>query len=123
MNIRSLQQGLQYCGRVTSVRQSYHVFEARNHYFVLSFARARSRAGSGYFNLIAKPAVDYVQAKFGGNARVTAKEIATRRTKLIRTSLQALNVLYILVALGQATIARQGERRQLFFSVRKRKEQ
>jgi hypothetical protein len=32
----------------------------------------------------------------------------------------ALNILYVLVALKQATILRAGEHRQLFFSVRRR---
>src|SRR5688572_30328058 len=118
MNIKSLQQGLQYCGRATGVRQTYHVFEAPQYYFVLSFARAKSRAGSGYFNLISKSAVDYVHSRFGGRARVTAKEVASaaKRTGLVRTNLFALNILYVLVALEQAAITREGEHRQLYFA-------
>ena len=45
--------------------------------------------------------------------------VASRRTRRIPTTLVALNVLYILVALGSASIARAGENRQLFFTVRK----
>jgi hypothetical protein len=120
MNIRTLQRGLRYCGRVTAVRQTYHVFESAGYFFVLSFARAKTRRGSGYFNLIDKAAVDYVHERVGGTRGVTANQVvaAARRTRHIPTRLVALNVLYVLVALGSATITRAGENRQLFFAVR-----
>ena len=122
MNIRALQRGLQYCGRVDAVRQTYHVFDGKGMFLVLSFARARARRGSGYFNLVDKAAVDYVQGRFGGKrGGVTANSVvaAARRTRHIPTRLLALNVLYVLVALQRAAIVRAGEHRQLFFSVRK----
>jgi len=121
MNIRALQRGLQYCGRVDAIRQTYHVFDGKGLFLVLSFARAKARRGSGYFNLVDKAAVDYVQARFGGTRGVTAKAVlaAARRTRHIPTRLLALNVLYVLVALQRAAISRAGEHRQLFFSVRK----
>jgi hypothetical protein len=122
MNIRSLQRGLTYRGRVKAVRQTYHVFEAQGYFFVLSFALSKARRGSGYFNVIDTRAVDYVQQRMGGSRAVTAKDVAAaaRRTRYIPTTLAALNVLYILVALRAASIARAGENRQLFFSVKKR---
>ena len=121
MNIRTLQRGLKYCGRVRATRQTYHVFEAQRYFFVLSFALSKTRRGSGYFNVIDTDAVDYVQRRVGGTRGVTAREVvaASRRTRHIPTSLVALNVLYILVALGSASIVRAGKHRQLFFSVRK----
>ncbi len=121
MNIRSLQRGLQYCGRVEAVRQTYHVFESAGYFFVLSFARSKARRSSGYFNLVDKSAVGYVQERFGGTRGVTANDVvaAARRTRHIPTRLLALNVLYVLVALGRASITRSGEHRQLFFAVRK----
>lgn len=121
MNIRKLQQGLKYRGRVAAVRQSYHVFEAKDYFFVLSFARPRARRGSGYFNVVDQAAVRYVQARVGGRSGVTANDVVSvaRRTKHVSGGLQALNILYVLVALEQATILRSGEHRQLFFSVRK----
>ena len=121
MNIRSLQRGLRYCGRVDAVRQTYHVFESAGYFFVLSFARARSRRGSGYFNRVDKAAVDYVHERVGGTRGVTANSVlaVARRTKHIPTRLLALNVLYVLVALQWATITRSGANRQLFFAVRK----
>jgi hypothetical protein len=121
MNIRKLQQGLKYRGRVEAVRQTYHVFEASDYFFVLSFALSKARRGSGYFNVVNRRAVDYVQAHLGGKSGVTAKDAVTvaRRTKHVPTSLLALNILYVLVGLGQARIMRAGEHRQLFFAVRK----
>lgn len=123
MNIRKLQQGLKYRGRVEAVRQTYHVFEASDYYFVLSFSLSKTRRGSGYFNVVNRAAVDYVQGHLGGRSGVTAKDAlaAARRTKHIPTSLMALNILYVLVGLGQARIMRAGEHRQLFFAVRKRR--
>jgi hypothetical protein len=119
MNIRSLQRGLQYCDRVEAVRQTYHVFESAGYFFVLSFARSRARRSSGYFNLVDRRAVEYVQRRFGGTRGVTANDVAARRTRYIPTRLLALNALYVLVALKQASITRSGEHRQLFFTVRK----
>jgi hypothetical protein len=121
MNIRTLQRGLEYRGRVKAIRQTYHVFEAPRYFFVLSFALSRARRGSGYFNVIDTEAVDYVQQRMGGTRGVTAKDVvaAARRTRHIPSTLAALNVLYILVALRSASIVRAGKNRQLFFSVKK----
>ena len=121
MNIRTLQRGLKYRGRVKAVRQTYHVFEAQRYFLVLSFALSKARRSSGYFNVIDTDAVDYVQHRMGGTRGVTAKDVvaAARRTQHIPTTLSALNVLYILVALRSASILRAGKHRQLFFSVKK----
>jgi len=123
MNIRTLQRGLKYRGRVEAVRQTYHVFEAHGYFFVLSFALSKSRRGSGYFNVIDTDAVDYVQQRIGGARGITAKDVVARarRTRYIPTTLVALNVLYILVALGSASILRSGANRQLFFSVKRQR--
>ena len=121
MNIRKLQRGLKYRGRVAAVRQTYHVFEARDGFLVLSFALSRARKGSGYFNVVDLAAVKYVQKRLGGRSGVTAKDVVSsaRRTKHVASSLSALNILYVLVALEQAALLRVGTHRQLFFSIRK----
>jgi hypothetical protein len=121
VNIRKLQRGLNYRGRVKAVRQTYHVFEASDYFFVLSFALSRARRGSGYFNVVSMAAVRYVQARFSGRSGVTAKDVVSvaRRTKHVPTTLVALNILYVLVALDQATILRAGVHRQLFFALRR----
>ncbi len=121
MNIRKLQQGLKYRGRVAGVRQTYHVFEAQDYFFVLSFALSMARKGSGYFNVVDLAAVNYVQQRLGGKSGITAKEVfaSARRTKHVSSSLAALNILYVLVALEQAALLRVGANRQLFFSIKK----
>ena len=82
---------------------------------------SKSRRASGYFNVVSTAAVDYVQTRLGGKSGVTAKDVvvAARRTKHVPTSLLALTILYVLVALEQARITRSGEHRQLFFALRK----
>jgi len=66
-------------------------------------------------------AVDYVQQRLGGTRGVTARDVmaTARRTRHIPSTLAALNVLYILVALRSASIVRAGKHRQLFFAVKK----
>jgi Cu/Zn superoxide dismutase len=122
MKIKMLEHGLHYCGRAEGVRQTYHVFEAPNDYFVMSFARSKAKAGSGYFNVVSKKAVEFVRKRHGRAGRLTAKDVAAkgRRTRHFPTNLVALNVLYVLVALKQASIVHEGEHRQLFFSLRKK---
>ena len=98
------------------------MFEASDDFFVLSFALSKSRRASGYFNIVSIAAVDYVRDAWKQSG-VTAKDVvaAARRTKHVPTSLMALTILYVLVALEQARITRSGEHRQLFFAVRKRR--
>ncbi len=118
-NLVKLQSGLVYRGEVRGVRQTYYVFEAEGAYFVMSFARAESKPGAGYFNLVDAKAVDYVRSRFAGERNVTARDVAARarRTSHAPTSLVALNILYVLVALNEAEIVGEGPNRQLLFSV------
>lgn len=118
-SIARLQSGLVFRGEVAAVRQTYYVFEAEGAYFLLSFALAESKAGSGYFNVVDAKAVDYVRERFAGGRAVTAKEVAARarRTAHAPSNLAALNILYVLVALGRAKIVREGTNRQLVFSI------
>jgi hypothetical protein len=97
------------------------VFEAQDYFFVLSFALSMARKGSGYFNVVDVAAVNFVQKRLGGRSGVTAKSVVSvaRRTKHVASRLAALNILYVLVALGQAILLRTGVHRQLFFSIRK----
>ena len=83
MNIRTLQRGLNYRGRVKAVRQACHIWKDQRYFFVLSFALSKARRGSGYFNVIDTEAVDYVQRRMGGTRAVTAKDVvaAARRTR------------------------------------------
>ncbi|HWM29922.1 MAG TPA: hypothetical protein VNQ14_15780 [Woeseiaceae bacterium] len=120
-NIARIKSGLEFRGEVSGVRQTYYVFEAEVCFFVLSFARSESKPGAGYFNIVDKTAIDYVRERFAGDRKVTAKEVyeRARRTKHVPTSLIALNVLYVLTALGEAEIVGEGLHRQLLFSLRR----
>lgn len=121
MKMRMLEHGLHYRGRATGIKQTYHVFEASDDYFVMSFARAKSKAGGGYFNVVSRKAVDFVRKRHARAAKLTAKEVATKakRTRHFPTNLVALNVLYVLLALKEARIVGEGDHRQLYFSLRK----
>jgi hypothetical protein len=101
MNIRSLAHGLKYCGEAMGKRQTYFVFESRPGYVVMS--ASRTKRASGYFNLVSRKAVERIRRGYAGRQDVTAKQLASRsRGPGVRDALQALNILYVLVATGAA---------------------
>jgi hypothetical protein len=101
VNIRSLAKGLKFCGEATGKRQTYYVFESGKAYVVMS--ASRTKRASGYFNLVSRATVERIRRSYAGKQDVTAKGLATRsRGAGIRDALQALNVLYVLVATGAA---------------------
>jgi len=120
MNIRSLTTGLQYRGEVEGKRQTYYVFEGRSQYLVMSFSRSKPKAGN--FNVVASDAVAYVAGRFAGRQRLTAKTVykTSRRPRLVGSHLAALNVLYVLVAIGQAKIDARFHEREIYFNVKRR---
>lgn len=117
-NIRSLAAGLQFRGEVSGMRQTYYVFEARRYYFVLSFSK--SKRSSGNFNLVSARAVAYVRRNFAGRQDLTAKLLVarSRKPRLVGSALQALNILYVLVALGAAVRDERFRDRELHFNIR-----
>ncbi len=101
MNIRSLAKGLTFCGEAMGKRQTYYVFESAAGYVVMS--ASRTKRASGYFNLVSRDAVNRIRKSYAGKKDVTAKQLATRsRGAGVRDALQALNILYVLVATGAA---------------------
>ncbi|MGH8244598.1 MAG: hypothetical protein ACRETY_14755 [Steroidobacteraceae bacterium] len=101
MNIRSLAKGLKYCGAASGKRQTYFVFESAAGYVVMS--ASRTKRASGYFNLVRRDAVNRIRKSYAGRQDVTAKQLAARsRSAGVRDALQALNILYVLVATGAA---------------------
>lgn len=117
MNIKSLSAGLAFRGNVTGRKQKYYVFEGKEAFFVFSFSRAKPK--SGYFNFVSAEAVAYVQRLAGGEQGVTAQSLnkRTRKPKLVGSALEALNILYVLVATGSAKIDHRHKARQLFFNI------
>lgn len=120
MNLRSLGAGLTFRGKVVGQRQTYHVFEGDKFFFVCSFSRRKRKAGN--FNIVDVEAVRYAQRLVGGKQGVTSQDVSrrSRKPRLIGSALEALNVLYVLVATGQARIDRRRKDKQLFFNVKKR---
>ena len=119
MNAKKLVTGLTWRGQVEGKRQTYTIFEGSGFYFVLSFSRAKENAGN--FNVVDAEAVEYVRSRFAGTRGVTANDVydKAKRTKHISSALYALNVLYVLSALGQASIDNRPNSMKLYFNVRK----
>ncbi len=117
MNIKSLSAGLSFRGNVSGRRQKYFVFEGKDSFFVFSFSRAKPK--SGYFNMVSTEAVKYVQRLTSGEQGVTAQALnrRSRKPKLIGSALEALNILYVMVAIGSAKIDNRHKDKQLFFNV------
>ena len=116
MNIRSLVKGLKYCGEAKGKRQTYLVFESAAGYVVMS--ASRTKRASGYFNLVSRDAVARIRKRYAGKRDVTAKLLATRsRGAGVRDALQALNILYVLVAIGAARVDDRHADTRLHFNV------
>ncbi len=117
MNIRSLSSGLSFRGKVQGQKQAYYVFEGPKLFLVFSFSRSKPKAG--YFNAVDFEAVKYVGRLTKGQQGVTAQSLykRSRNPKFVGSSLEALNVLYVLVAMDRARIDRRFKTRQLFFNM------
>ena len=119
MNIRNLATGLKYCGEASGKKQTYYIFESGKAYVVMS--ASRSKRASGYFNLVSRDAVARVRKSYAGRQDVTARQLATRsRGSGIRDALQALNILYVLVATGAAKLDDRYQDQRLHFNVLRR---
>ncbi len=113
MNIKSLSAGLSFRGRVDGQRQVYYVFEGPKIFLVFSFSRSKPKAG--YFNAVDMEAYKYVARLIKGRQGVTAQSLfkRSRKPRYVGSSIEALNLLYVLVATGKAKIDRRYKTRQL----------
>jgi hypothetical protein len=119
VNIRSLAKGLKYCGEAVGKRQTYFIFESGRAYVVMS--SSRTKRASGYFNLVSRDAVERIRKSYAGKQDVTAKQLATRsRGAGVRDALQALNILYVLVATGAAKRDDRHQDQRLHFNISRR---
>ncbi|MCJ7513663.1 MAG: hypothetical protein MUO23_11915 [Anaerolineales bacterium] len=118
MRVDALLSDLAYKGEASGLRQTYHVFQGKHHYLVLSFSHTKPNAG--YFNIVDPDAVDYVRSKFAGEKGVTSKAIHQRAGKAehIKGPLQALNILYVLTATHQAQVDNRFHDRELHFNLK-----
>ncbi len=119
MNLRSLTAGLNFRGKVKGQRQTYYVFEGEKFFFICSFSRTKAKAGN--FNIVDLDAVRYVERLAGGERGITAQDLhrRSRNPRHIGSPLEALNILYVLVAIDRAKIDRRHKGRQLFFNLGK----
>ena len=119
VNVRRLAAGLDFRGKVEGQRQTYYVFEGEKFFFICSFSRTKPKAG--YFNLVDLDAVRYAERIAGGKRGVTAQDMhkRSRNPRHIGSALEALNILYVLVATDRAEIDRRRKGKQLFFNVKK----
>ena len=118
MNVKSLAKGLSYCGQVHGKRQTYHVFRGDNYFVVFSFSQSKRNAGN--FNIVSLEAVDYVRARFSGAKAVTTRDVVAKgkRSRHVPSPLVALNVLYVLAAMGDVKIDARRTGPKLYFNFR-----
>ncbi len=119
LNVKSLTTGLTFHGEVQGKRQHYYVLSSARQYFVMSLSS--SKPDSGNFNLVGRAAVDALARRLRGRKGLTARRVYERskNRRAVRSALAALNMLYVLVATGRATIdQRRLTARELFFNVK-----
>ena len=119
LSVKSLTTGLQYHGEVEGKRQRYYVLSSDRQYFVMSLSASKRDAGN--FNLVSKATVDGLYRRLRGRRGLTAKLVFVRskNRRLVASSLAALNMLYVLVATGRASIDARRVSREIFFNVKK----
>ena len=86
-------------------------------YFVMSLST--SKRDAGYFNMVSKTTVERLHRGLRGRRGLTARMVYTRSRRGVPSALAALNVLYVLVATGRASIDSRRASRELFFNVRR----
>ena len=118
MNMRALLGELKYLDEVESKRQTYYVFEGRKNFVLMTFSR--NKVGAGNFTVVDKAAVEYVASRFAGKQGITSNDIvqASRKPQYIRSALDALNIVYAMIATRRAKIDGRYKGKQLRFNVR-----
>jgi hypothetical protein len=119
LSVQSLTTGLHYHGDVQGKRQHYFVLSNPRQYLVMSLSASKRDAGN--FNLVSRGAVEALYRRLRGRRGVTASDVFSRarNRRAIPSALSALNMLYVLVATGRASVDRRASSPQLFFNVLK----
>ena len=117
MNATDALSNLDTVGGAEGLKQTYEVLRGKRHYIVGSLSRVKRHSGN--FNIVSTEAVDAAGEAFAGQEAVTSKDVRQRlaRRGIHIETLEALNVLYVLVALGQAKVDRRRSQHALFFNV------
>jgi len=116
LSVDSLTTGLQFHGEVQGKRQHYYVLSSARQYFVMSLSLSKRDAGN--FNLVGKAAVEKLHKRLRGKRGLTARLVYERSRRGVPSALVALNMLYVLVATGRASIdQRRLAAREIFFNL------
>src|SRR3989441_10222599 len=102
LDVKTLTTGLQFHGEVEGKRQRYFVLSSARQYFVMSLSRSKRDAGN--FNLVGKAVVEKLYRRLRGRRGLTARLVYERSKRGGPSALVALNMLYVLVAPGRASI-------------------
>jgi hypothetical protein len=118
LSIKNITRGLEFHGEVQGKRQHYYVLSSVRQYFVMSVSPSKRNAGN--FNLVSRSAVDRLYRRLRGQQGLTAKVVfnRSRNRRLVPSHLAALNMLYVLVATGRASIDGRHRSREIFFNVK-----
>jgi hypothetical protein len=117
MDIQRLTSGLSYVGEATGKRRAYDVFRGARHYVVMSVSPSRRNAGN--FTVVDAGAVARAARRFAGRKGVTTRDVSRALTKgrAVVQPLDALNILYVLVAEGRARVDTRRKGPKLHFNV------
>jgi hypothetical protein len=118
LSLRGLTKGLEFHGEVEGKRQHYYVLSSARQYFVMSVSH--SKRSAGYFNLVSRLAVERLYRRLRGQQGLTAKVVflRSRDKRRVPSRLGALNMLYVLVATGRASIDTRHKTKEIFFNVK-----
>jgi len=118
LSVKSLTTGLEFHGEVQGKRQHYYVLSSARQYFVMSASRSKRDAGN--FNLVGRSAADRLYRRLRGQKGLTAGVVfgRSKNRRLVPSHLAALNILYVLVATGRASIDMRHKSREIFFNVK-----
>jgi len=122
LSVESLTKGLEFHGEVQGKRQHYYILSSPRQYFVMSVSLAKRDAGN--FNMVSRTAVDALYKRLRGRRGLTARLVSDRfrKGRLVTSSLNALNMLYVMAATGRASIDAKRKTPQIFFNVLRRPE-
>ena len=117
MNAKEALSNLEPVGGAEGLKQTYEVLRGKRHFIVGSLSRVKRRSGN--FNIVSGEAVEATRESFAGQEAVTSKDVRQRlhRRGIDVETLEALNILYVLVALGKAKVDRRRSQHALFFNV------
>lgn len=114
MRIHDAFKNLKFVGQAAGDKKDYYVFEGGKGYLVVAPRRKNTFNANG----VEREAVEVVSRRFH-RKKVTSGRVRSesRRPDLFKDNLAALNVLYAMVAIGQARKLRERDGRSMVFKI------